>query len=235
MSAVTAVPFVGIMVKEEEEDALMVLPDLMMEDDSSAKRKFEIEEEKPDISGSPIKFREFASVANMEASASKRPKLVTGVKNLVTPDKKVVTTEKKAVTVEQCPGNKKYGKETEKQQKVVEKAMADIVGHPVHYQMSGGAFYLEKAAVLAMLNGKRINGTTTDIFTERIGDVEFVSLKSLESAVKKDGAPCEDNAFNASLLSRDAIQSSREISRHLLGISRLWLEISHDVAVGPFG
>ena len=235
MSAVTAVPFVGIMVKEEEEDALMVLPDLMMEDDSSAKRKFEIEEEKPDISGSPIKFREFASVANMEASASKRPKLVTGVKNLVTPDKKVVTTEKKAVTVEQCPGNKKYGKETEKQQKVVEKAMADIVGHPVHYQMSGGAFYLEKAAVLAMLNGKRINGTTTDIFTERIGDVEFVSLKSLESAVKKDGATCEDNAFNASLLSRDAIQSSREISRHLLGISRLWLEISHDVAVGPFG
>ena len=232
MSAVASTPFVGVKVKqeEEEEDALMVLPDL-----SSAKRKFEIEEEKPEIARSPIKFREFASVANMEASASKRPKLVTGVKKLVTTDKKVVTTEKKAVTVEQCPGNKKYGKETEKQQKVVEKAMADIVGHPVHYQMSGGAFYLEKAAVLAMLNGKRINGTTTDIFTERIGDVEFVSLKSLESAVKKDGAPCKDIAFNASLLSRDAIQSSREISRHLLGISRLWLEISHDVAVGPFG
>ena len=221
MSAVTSVPFVGIMVKEEEEeDALMVLPDLMMEDDSSAKRKFEIEEEKPDISGSPIKFREFASVANMEASASKRPKLVTTEKKLVsekgpklvTAEEKQVTTDRKLVTEngqqgevnEKCPGSKKDGKETEKkEQKTIEKAMVDIIGHTIHYKMSGGSFYLEKATVLAMLNSKKNSGAGKEIARERIGNVEFVSLKSLESAVRYSAKTYEDVAFKPSLLSRD--------------------------------
>ena len=228
MSAVASAPFVGIKVKEEEEATMVVLPDLMEDDSSSAKRKFEIEEEKkPEITGSPIKFREFASVSNMEASASKRPKLVTT-------EKKVVTTEKKLATEngeqrklkEKYPGSKIVGKESEKQQKVVEKAMVNIVGYSIHYQMSGGVFYLEKAAVVAMLNGKGVPG---EFDTERIGDVEFVLLKSLESAVK-DSAQCEDDAaFKSSLLSRDAIQCCHEIHvqdvmiQHSGGLCSLYL------------
>ena len=200
MSAVTSAPFVGVKVKEEGVgDALMV--------ELSPKKKFEIGEEKPQIvSRSPIKFREFASVANMEASASKRPKLVTSGNKVVTSERKMVTTERKVVKRDQekGPGGDEDGMETSQQQRVVGKAMVDIVGHQIHYQMSRGEFYLEKVAVVSMLDdGKRIG-------PEIIGGVEFVSLRSLESALKEDGALCDgDAAFKESLLNRGGIQLCR--------------------------
>ena len=179
-----------VKVKEEKVgEVLMVL------DDSSSKRKFVIEEEKPEIiSRSPIKFREFASVANMEASASKRPKLLANGRKVVKPEEKLAT--KKTVTAERKLVTAGKNLVTTQEKVVTEKAMVNIAGHCIHYQMSGGAFFLEKAAVMSVLKGKSVNG---DIATERIGDVEFVSLKSFESAVKESGC---DVAFKGSLLSR---------------------------------
>ena len=64
-------------------------------------------------------------------------------------------------------------------------------------QMLRGAFYLEKNAVAAMLKS---GSAAEEVVTERIEDADFVSLKSLESAVKKDGG----SAFESALLSRIA-------------------------------
>ena len=166
----------------------------MILDESPSKRKFEIEEEKPKIiSRSPIKFREFASVANMEASASKRPRLVANGRKVVKSEeklatKKMVTAERKLVTTQE--------KVVTNQEKVVtEKATVNILGYRIHYQMSGGAFFLEKAAVFTMLKGKRVGA----IATERIGDCEFVSLKSLETVLKESEI---EAFFKTSLLTR---------------------------------
>ena len=133
------------------------------------------------------------------------PKLVKAEEKQVTTDRKLVTENGQQGEVnEKCPGSKKDGKETEKkEQKTIEKAMVDIIGHTIHYKMSGGAFYLEKATVLAMLNSKKNSGAGKEIARERIGNVEFVSLKSLESAVRYSAKTYEDVAFKPSLLSRD--------------------------------
>ena len=64
--------------------------------------------------------------------------------------------------------------------------------------MMRGSFYLEKNAVAAMLNSKK-SGSAEEIVTEQIEDADFVSLKSLASAVKDGGG-----AFESSLLSRIA-------------------------------
>ena len=101
-------PEVGV---KEEVEGESVMP-MVVTTDSPAKRK--IDEEKTEAR-SPIKFREFASVANMEASASKRPK---------------VAAEK--VEPEDCLA----GKATDKAQKVVEKATVDVIGHTIHYRVS---------------------------------------------------------------------------------------------------
>ena len=136
-------PYVGARVKEDlkvKDEGEPVVP-MVVTTDSPAKRK--IDEGKTEAR-SPIKFREFASVANMEASASKRPKVAAEKRE-----------EEGVEPEDSTTGTKETGKETDKAQKVVEKATVDVIGHVIHYRVSQLHYTIYK--ILLLLYRENIN------------------------------------------------------------------------------